>query len=74
MKIKFILAIVTLLLAFSSCQKCVTCVPYHLVSGVAQTDSRTQTIKLCDQIDIKAYETGTGFQDNRKDSVFFICK
>jgi len=74
MKLKLIIAFVMFTLAFSSCKKCVTCLPYHVASGVVGTpDKYTQAIKLCDQTDITAYESLTTFTDAQRDTVKFLC-
>jgi hypothetical protein len=81
MKLKLVLAVLTLALAFSSCQKCVVCKPYYYTNGVVGAyDSRsylgggTQTMKLCDKADIKAYETGKNFLDENNDTITFVCQ
>ncbi len=83
MKLKLILAILTLTVAFSSCKKCQTCVPYHYNMGVkgAIDNNTTQTLHgygaqqltLCDKTDIDAYESLTTFTDAQRDSVRFYC-
>jgi hypothetical protein len=77
MKLKLIIGATLFTLAFSSCQKCVTCVPYKTVSGSLVRDDGTggsQSIKLCDKVDIKAYETSTSFQDANRNPIIFVCK
>ena len=74
MKAKIILAFLTITLAFSSCKKCETCVPYYYSNGtIGAVDKFAQAIKLCDKTDITAYEGLTNFSDQRRDTVRFIC-
>jgi len=75
MKLKSYLFILIVSLAFASCHKCVTCVPYHYNLGkFGALDNGTQSIKLCDQLDISNYENTTNFEDAGGDTVRFICK
>lgn len=76
MKLQFILVCLFFTIALSSCKKCVTCVPYTYSMGVIDTtaDSHAQAIKLCDERDIKAYESLTDFTDGTGDTARFICK
>jgi hypothetical protein len=73
MKIKFIAAVVTLLSAFSSCQKCETCVPYQTNGGPINAFHIAQTVKVCSKVEIEAYETGKNFTTAQGDSVYFVC-
>ena len=75
MKIKIIFTLLTLTIAFSSCQKCETCVPYYYNMGVlGGTDKNAQAVKLCDKTDITSYESLTSFSDEYRDTVKFICQ
>ena len=75
MKLYLILICTGFLLAISSCQKCETCVPYHYNLGVlGSPDRNAQSIKLCDKTDITAYQSLTGFSDEYRDTVKFICQ
>jgi len=81
MKIKLIIACSILaVLAISSCQKCVVCTPHYYAHGVigapdsAFASGGTQSVKLCDKVDINSYQNGTNFQDENKDTIRFICK
>lgn len=81
MKLKFIFPILFITAAtFSSCKKCVVCVPYHYDNNtLGSVDDNyatggTQAIKLCNKRDIDSYENGTNFQDEGKHPVKFICQ
>jgi len=60
LKIKIIAIVITLISTFSSCTKCVTCVAYYSNGTVA---SNTQSVKVCNEAEIKAYENGTNYTD-----------
>ncbi len=72
MKLKITIAITLLAITFSSCTKCVTCVPYYTNGTVA---TNTQSVKVCNKTQIEAYENGTNFTDAslNEDTVRFHC-
>ena len=77
MKSSIICLVTVFALTFASCKKCVVCNPYKTVNGNLVLDNGsggTQSIKLCDKIDINAYESGTSFQDANRNPVKFMCK
>jgi hypothetical protein len=79
MKLILISASVVFILAFSSCQKCVTCIPYYYHNGTIGAVDTTvslggsQAVKLCDKTDITAYES-LKIADSRNDSIRFVCQ
>jgi hypothetical protein len=78
MKLKFILAIALFTISFSSCKKCVTCVPY-LNDGYYGTGHDTiapaaQSVVSCNKLDITAYENGTHFTNYVGTPITFQCK
>jgi|GEM_PF-2161058 hypothetical protein len=75
MKLYITLTCILSTLAFASCKKCETCVPYFYGNGsLGAKDSLAQSVKLCDERDIKSYENLTTFTDRFEDTVRFICK
>ncbi|MDB5283683.1 MAG: hypothetical protein JWO06_2758 [Bacteroidota bacterium] len=69
---KLTLAFIALiaLLAFGSCQKCVTCTPYR-ESGLPS--NVMQTVKSCNKVDIAAYEKGPFVEPNGDSVIIFKC-
>lgn len=80
MKLTIILTAVIFTMAFSSCNKCETCVPYYYdsttstIGAVDTGGGGAQALKLCDKTDIKAYESLSGFKDGLGHQVKFICQ
>ncbi len=77
MKTKIIILIAVVASAFAACRKCETCTPYnsklHIPESMVPSAGEVQTVYVCRQAEIKAYETGKNFIASNGDSVYFMC-